>query len=117
MIISIKFHINNASGFPLYLQLEEQIRLYIRNGDLKKGDPLPTTREVAVELGVNMNTIVRVYRDLQAEGLLILERGRGTFVKVSANEIGGQVSEELDEAAEILSHQGIKDGVSYHEIC
>lgn len=70
--MSIKFHINNASGFPLYLQLEEQIRLYIRNGDLKKGDPLPTTREVAVELGVNMNTIVRVYRDLQAEGLLIL---------------------------------------------
>ena len=62
------------------MQLVEQIRLLIRRGALSAGDPLPTVRELAVALGINANTVTRVYRDLQQEGLLRLERGLGTFV-------------------------------------
>jgi GntR family transcriptional regulator len=75
-----RFYIDRASALPVYVQLAEQIRLLIHRGALAQGDPLPTARELAVALGVNANTVARVYRDLQQQGLLRLERGLGTFV-------------------------------------
>jgi GntR family transcriptional regulator len=75
-----RFQIDRASPLPVYVQLAEQIRLLIHRGALGPGDPLPTVRELAVALSLNANTVTRVYRDLQQEGLLRLERGLGTFV-------------------------------------
>ena len=75
-----RFKVDRASPLPVYVQLAEQIRLLIRRGALGPGDPMPTVRELAVALGVNANTVTRVYRDLQQEGLLRLERGLGTSV-------------------------------------
>jgi GntR family transcriptional regulator len=75
-----RFQIDRASPLPVYVQLAEQIRLLIHRDALAPGDPLPTVRELAVALGLNANTVTRVYRDLQQEGLLRLERGLGTFV-------------------------------------
>ena len=75
------FRIDRASPLPVYVQLAEQIRLLVRRGALSPGDPLPTVRELALALGINANTVTRVYRDLQQEGLLRLERGLGTFVQ------------------------------------
>ena len=68
------------------MQLADQIRLLVRRGALSPGDPLPTVRELAVALGINANTVTRVYRDLQQEGLLRLERGLGTFVQALQRE-------------------------------
>jgi GntR family transcriptional regulator len=76
-----RFKIDRASPLPVYVQLAEQIRLLVRRGALSPGDPLPTVRELAVALGINANTVTRVYRDLQQEGLVRLERGLGTFVQ------------------------------------
>lgn len=78
--MSGRFQIDRASPLPVYAQLAEQIRLLIHRGALRPGDPLPTVRELAVALGLNANTVTRVYRDLQQEGRLRLERGLGTFV-------------------------------------
>ena len=75
-----QFKIDRTSPLPVYVQLAEQIRLLVRRGALSPGDPLPTVRELAVALGLNANTVTRVYRDLQQEGLLRLERGLGTSV-------------------------------------
>jgi GntR family transcriptional regulator len=75
-----KVRIDRASPLPVYVQLAEQIRLLIHRGALGPGDALPTVRELAVALSLNANTVTRVYRDLQQEGLLRLERGLGTFV-------------------------------------
>ena len=75
-----RFQIDRASPLPVYVQLAEQIRLLIHRGALGPGDPLPTVRELAVALSINANTVTRVYRDLQQEGLLRLERGLGTSV-------------------------------------
>ena len=75
-----RFKIDRASPLPVYVQLAEQIRLLIHRGALGPGDPLPTVRELAVALNLNANTVTRVYRDLQQEGLLRLERGLGTSV-------------------------------------
>lgn len=81
-----RFKIDRASPLPVYVQLAEQIRLLVRRGALNAGDPLPTVRELAVALGINANTVTRVYRDLQQEGLLRLERGLGTFVQPQPRE-------------------------------
>ncbi len=81
-----RFTIDRASPLPVYVQLAEQIRLLIHRGALRPGDPLPTVRELAVALGINANTVARVYRDLQQERLLRLERGLGTFVEPQQRE-------------------------------
>lgn len=75
-----RFRIDRASALPVYVQLAEQIRLLVHRGALAHGDPMPTVRELAVALGINANTVARVYRDLQQQGLLRLERGIDTFV-------------------------------------
>jgi GntR family transcriptional regulator len=84
--VPTRFKIDRASPLPVYVQLAEQIRLLVRRGALSPGDPLPTVRELAVALGINANTVTRVYRDLQQEGLLRLERGLGTFVQPQQRE-------------------------------
>ena len=81
-----RFLVDKKSDLPVYVQLEERIRFLIHSGKLKAGDPLPTVRELAVELGINANTVARVYRDLSRDGLLRLERGIGTFVTDSAQQ-------------------------------
>ena len=78
--MSLPVQLNKENGIPLYVQLEEQIRLLAHRGELKAGDLMPTVRELAVQLEINSNTIARVYRDLQQAGLLTLRRGVGTFV-------------------------------------
>ena len=78
--MSIPVRLNKESGVPFYVQLEEQFRLLIHNGTLARGESLPTVRALAVELRINSNTVARVYRDLQNEGVLVLKRGIGTFV-------------------------------------
>ncbi len=75
-----RFSIDRASALPVYVQLSEQIRLLVHRGALAPGDSMPTARALAVELGINANTVARVYRELQSQGILRLERGVGTFV-------------------------------------
>jgi GntR family transcriptional regulator len=65
---------------PVYLQLKEQILHAISRGHAKPGDQLPTVREVAVDLTINPNTVNRAYADLEHDGVLETQRGRGTFV-------------------------------------
>ena len=78
--MTLQMNLDMDSGIPVYIQLGEQIRILIRNGSLKAGDLMPTTRSLAVQLGINVNTVARVYRDLQSSGHLCLKRGVGTFV-------------------------------------
>lgn len=78
--MNLQMDIDINSGIPVYIQIGEQIRILIRNGSLKAGDLMPTTRSLAVQLGINVNTVARVYRDLQSSGHLCLKRGIGTFV-------------------------------------
>jgi GntR family transcriptional regulator len=78
--MQLPVQIQNESGVPLYVQVEQQIRLLIHRGVLRPGELMPTVRELAVQLGINSNTVARVYQDLQREGVLVLRRGVGSFV-------------------------------------
>ena len=68
------------NGVPIYVQLRDQIAAAIGRGDLQPGMQLPTMREVAVKLAIDLNTVQRAYAELEAEGLLVKVQGRGSFV-------------------------------------
>ena len=68
------------TGVPIYVQLRDQILQAIRSGVLASGDRLPTMRQVAVALKVDLNTVRHAYDELERMGALTLERGRGSFV-------------------------------------
>ena len=72
--------IDKNSRVPIYDQIKEQIKGLIHAGQIKTGDQLPTIRELSVKLSVNFNTVALAYRDLVNEGVIITERGKGTFV-------------------------------------
>ncbi len=74
------FPINPKDPTPIYAQLERAIRLAIATGRLEFGDRLPTVRQLAVDLRINANTVAKVYKELEREGVLETQRGVGTFV-------------------------------------
>ena len=74
------YAIDLKSGVPFYRQIIEQIKFAIGRGDLKPGDRLPTVRQLAVDLSINPNTVIRAYRELEIEGVLDTQQGSGTFV-------------------------------------
>src|SRR5271165_4493569 len=68
------------SGVPVYRQLIDQVRSGIASGQLTPGDQLPTVRQLAVDLAINPNTVMRAYRELELGGLLETHQGTGTFI-------------------------------------
>lgn len=76
----MQFSIDGKSGVPFYRQIIEQLKFAIARGELKPGDRLPTFRQLAVDLSINLNTVVRAYRELEIEGVIETQQGSGTFV-------------------------------------
>jgi len=76
----LKIRIDPKSGVPFYRQIIEQVKFAIANTELAAGDQLPTVRQLAVDLSINPNTVVRAYRELEIAGVLDTQQGSGTFV-------------------------------------
>ena len=68
------------SGVPVYRQVIDQVLGAIASGALRAGDQLPTVRQLAVDLTINPNTVVRAYRELEIRGVLQTQQGTGTFI-------------------------------------
>jgi 2-aminoadipate transaminase len=73
------------SHVPLYIQLRDQLRSLVHAGDLRPGDRIPASRELAVMLGVHRTTVANAYAELESEGLIQGHVGRGTFIKGNGN--------------------------------
>ena len=116
--MDFKIDIEKRSAIPIYAQLQDQIRLAIRRGALVTGQAMPTVRSLAVDLGVNANTVARVYRDLQNEGLLRLERGVGTFVAEGreAPTVGEDAFRAITTTAEELVELSRRAGLRAGEV-
>jgi GntR family transcriptional regulator len=78
--VSISFQIDQKSGIPIYVQIMDQIKHLIATGVLQPGQQLPTIRELAVELTINLHTVAHAYAELEREEFLTIQRGRGTFI-------------------------------------
>ena len=82
--------IEPSSAVPIYCQLAEQIKEQIAAGLLKPGQQVSSVRQLAADLAVNQNTILKVYSELVREGVLTMERGSGTFV---CDQVAGKAEE------------------------
>jgi GntR family transcriptional regulator len=79
----IQFHLDQKSGIPFYVQLVQQVRQALLFGMLKAGDRLPTVKEVVAQVAINPNTVLRAYRDLEHDGIVVSRPGLGTFVSAT----------------------------------
>lgn len=78
------------SGLPAYRQVVDQVRQALRMGVLQPGDQLPTVRDVVEQIAINPNTVHRAYLELEQQGLIEGQPGRGTFVRRSLPGITAQ---------------------------
>jgi GntR family transcriptional regulator len=87
------FKLDLASGVPVYRQIIDQVMAGVACGSLSTGDQLPTVRQLAVDLEINPNTVVRAYKELEIRGLIDTHHGSGTFIgnhKVKRSEVEHQ---------------------------
>ena len=99
-----RFSLNLHSGVPVYRQLIDQVRGGVASGSLTAGDQLPTVRQLAVDLEINPNTVMRAYRELELGGMLETHQGTGTFIsnqkpEKKAAERDRQLSQMVNEFA------------------
>lgn len=88
------------SGVPVYRQIMDQVRGAIASRSLADGDQLPTVRQLAVDLEINPNTVVRAYRELEFGGLIETHQGTGTFI--SAQKMKRRDAERERQLAQIV---------------
>lgn len=74
------FTLSSSSGVPYYRQIVNHVIYGVANGILKPGERLPTVRQLAVDLEVNLNTIAKAYSELELRGIVNTQQGTGTFV-------------------------------------
>jgi GntR family transcriptional regulator len=96
-----RFRLDLHSGVPVYRQIIDQVRGGIASGALTAGDQLPTVRQLAVDLEINPNTVVRAYRELELGGLLETHQGTGTFI--SAQKLKKANAERERQLAQIVT--------------
>jgi GntR family transcriptional regulator len=103
------------NGIPIYVQLREQILALIGRGTLKPGTQVPTMRQVAVALKIDLNTVQRAYAELERDGVLSKQRGVGTFVTDTAPPPRNTKKQVQDFAARIAA-QAKGQGVPLEEL-
>jgi GntR family transcriptional regulator len=75
-----RFRLDTSSGVPFYRQIIDQVLLAVADGRLTPGTQLPTVRQLAVDLSVNLNTVAKAYREMEIRGIVDTQQGTGTFV-------------------------------------
>ncbi len=105
------FVLSQSDGRPMYLQIIDQIRLRIAVGDWQPGFKLPSIRELAVATRVSVITVKRAYQELEKEGVIVTQQGKGSFV-AQIDDLGMRLREEeleqhLNEAIEVARSLGL----------
>ena len=114
---SFELRLDLASGVPVYRQIIDQVLLAVAVGTLQGGRQLPTVRQVAVDLAINPNTVLRAYRELEIRGSISTQQGIGTFITMQRVEVD-QAERDLRLsrlAADCASRAGA-DGFSVVEL-
>lgn len=108
MLIELDF----SSQKPIYEQLYEQIILSIAKGTLKEGDPLPSVRVLAAEIGINLHTVNKTYNLLKDEGYVQIDRRKGALVSKIPISPKQEEKNYLYEQLEILSAKAHLMGIT-----
>src|SRR5450631_4122946 len=105
-----RFQLDLHSGVPVYRQVIDQVRGGVASGQLTPGDQWPPVRQLAVDLAINPNTVVRAYRELELGGLLETHQGTGTFI--SAQKIRRADAERGRQLAQIATDSVSRAGAA-----
>ena len=84
----IRWYLDKESKIPLYLQLKDQIKYHISTGGLQDGQQLPAVNALAGELGINFETVRKAYKEMEKEGLISMQRAKGTLVTLHQGQAG-----------------------------
>lgn len=87
--------LDNSLNTPVYQQIVDSIKKDVALGLVKKGDRLPTVRNLAAELAINPNTIARAYRTLESDGITTTRPGSGTFIANLDSQLSRQVKKRI----------------------
>jgi GntR family transcriptional regulator len=105
-----RFKLDLRSGVPVFRQIIDQVRTGMAAGTLAAGDQLPTVRQLAVDLAINPNTVLRGYRELELGGLLETHQGTGTFI--SEKKIGRNSAERERQLAQLAGEFAARAGAA-----
>jgi GntR family transcriptional regulator len=109
--------IDASNDVPIFRQIVQQIKTAVAMGRLLPEDPLPSVRQLAVELAVNPNTVARAYLDLEIEGVIYKRQGAGTFVSGQGVEMSkSERRRVLNELLEKALVEGVNLGLSEREL-
>ena len=116
--MNFSFQVDLKSGIPIYIQIMDQIKHLIATGVLQRGQQLPTIRELAVELTINLHTVAHAYAELEREGFLTIQRGRGTFISDghTDQELGDLRAEKLQALVESMFAEVVNLGYDADEV-
>ena len=110
MIIEIDFNSDEA----LYLQLRNQIILGIATSRIREGDELPSVRQLADDIGINMHTVNKAYTVLKQEGFVKVDRRKGAVIALDIDKL--RTLEEMDEELRVILAKAICKGISRDEV-
>ncbi|MEF3307117.1 GntR family transcriptional regulator [Paenibacillus sp. GYB003] len=111
---SLRFQIDFSQ--PLYEQILDQVRSAIAKGEIGLGDKMPSVRELAQELRMNPNTVMRAYQELERDGLTEKRRGQGTFVTSSPERVQTFRTEFASQYIESFLSQMESLGLTWEDI-
>ncbi|MEJ2447561.1 MAG: GntR family transcriptional regulator [Anaerolineales bacterium] len=115
---AVEIEVQFQSRVPITEQIAHRVMELIAQGTIQPGEQLPTTRSLAVELGVNFNTVARAYRILDRAGIISTQPGRGTFILDPEAEEGGHSTraDDIEELARNYIRQASHLGFEPEEI-
>lgn len=108
--------VDDKSGVPVWVQIRNFMIFLIRSGQLRPGDTLPTVRQLAVDLGVNYNTIHKVYQDLETDGLINSGRGRRSTIADIDRESLDLPESPIDAVVEELVRVARESGITKQDV-
>ena len=109
--------ISNSSNDPIYLQIVKQIKAMIMNGELKAGDPLPSMRNMALQMRISLITTKRAYEELERDGFIESYTGKGSFVKAQNQEVMREESlKQIEKLLQTALDKAKTSGVSTDEL-
>jgi len=111
MFIKIDF----TSDIPIYEQIKNQIIEAVARGELQNGDSLPSIRDLASEIGVNMHTVAKAYNELKYMGLIAINKKHGAYIAVSKNYDKEFLNEIIKEVTPIVA-KAICKGMNKYEL-
>ena len=113
----MKIIINTSLMVPIFEQIVEQIKMLIRNGELKENDNLPSVRALSKELKISALTVKKAYDHLESEGFTVTVHGKGTYVaSANAELLLEEQKKELEADLEQAIQKGRRCGISDEDI-